>query len=157
MAEIICEKCKKKVEHHAKLKCITCYKKDHWKPKLVICKRCKRERPQHAKGLCDGCYNSVFHIDSVKLHNARRYHKIDSELYKKITKKCFFCDFDKIVDLHHIDNNHKNNTENNLIGVCPNHHKMLHHRSFRIELFNILEGKGLKTPEIYEDDEVFKK
>ena len=109
-----------------------------------------------AFGLCPGCYNSVFHIEQVRLQNAQKYHNISPELYQKLTKKCTICDFDKILELHHLDNNHKNNSEDNLIGLCPNHHKMVHHRSHRKEVFQALQEKGFKIPKVYKDDEIFK-
>lgn len=136
--------------------CNWCYRKLIWKQKLITCKRCERTIKHQAKGLCPGCYNSVFHIEKVKLHNARRYHNIDFETYKKATEKCIICGFDKIVDLHHIDMNHKNNFPENLTGLCPNHHKMIHHREYQKEVFQLLKEKGFKEPEIYKDDEVFK-
>jgi len=110
----------------------------------------------HAKGLCPGCYNSVFHIERVRLHNAQKYHNIDPELYKKVIKECVLCGFNKVVELHHLDLNHTNNVEGNLIGLCPNHHKLVHHRNFRKETFNELEKKGFKIPDVYPDDAFFK-
>ena len=109
-----------------------------------------------AHGLCKGCYNSVFHIDKVKIQNIKKYHNISLETYQKLTKKCTICDFSKIIDLHHLDNNHSNNSEDNLIGLCPNHHKMVHNRAFRKEVFQALQEKGFKIPEVYKDDEFFK-
>lgn len=158
----ICEKCKKEkkdiryYEKEGSFICNWCYRKYFWKPKLVVCKRCKRELPMQAKGLCNGCYNSVFHIDKVKAWNAKKYHNISSELYKKITLRCIICGFDKIVDLHHLDFNHKNNSESNLIGLCPNHHRMIHDRRYQKEVFGILKSKGYILPKMYEDDEFFK-
>lgn len=156
MAEITCINCKKKAEHHAKQMCTTCYKKLLWTQPIGICKRCKREIKMHAKGLCPGCYNSVFHIEKVRLHNARKYHNIDPELYKKVIKECTLCGFNKVVELHHLDLNHDNNVDGNLIGLCPNHHKLVHHRNFRKEVFKELEKKGFKIPNVYPDDEFFK-
>ena len=63
-------------------------------------------------------------------------------LYQKITSKCAICNFDKVVDLHHLDYNKKNNSESNLVGLCPNHHKMLHDFRYRKEMFDILREKG---------------
>ena len=157
MAEITCTNCGKKTEHHAKQKCITCYKKTSWRPKLIICKRCNRQKPMHAKGFCDGCYNSVFHIDNVKKHNARRYHNIEPELYQKITKECTTCKFNKIVEAHHLDHNKSNNSETNLIGLCPNCHKMLHSKVYQKEIFDILREKGFSVPNGYDFDGFFKK
>lgn len=136
--------------------CHTCYKKLFWKPKLIICKRCKREMIHQAHGLCMGCYNSVYHIEVIKASNTKRYHNISHELYKQVTKECVLCGFNKIVDLHHIDLNHDNNSADNLTGLCPNHHKMIHHRDYRKEVFSLLKEKGFNVPEIYEDDEFYK-
>lgn len=41
-------------------------------------------------------------------------------------KECVVCGFDKIVAIHHIDENKKNNDPSNLIPLCPNHHEMIH-------------------------------
>ena len=136
--------------------CHVCYKKILWKPKLLKCRRCNRELPMHAKGLCAGCYNSVFHIEQVNRQNVRKLHNLDMSTYGEITKSCIICGFDKIVDLHHIDRDHKNTSRDNLVGLCPNHHKMVHNRKYRLEVYNQLKEKGFKVPETYESDEVFK-
>ena len=41
-------------------------------------------------------------------------------------QECAICGFDKIVAVHHIDENHDNNDPHNLIPLCPNHHEMVH-------------------------------
>ena len=155
----VCNKFKKGVRYSETCEadiCNWCYRKNIWKPKLTPCKRCGRERPNHALGFCNGCYNSLFQIENVKKWNAKLYHNIDPALYKRATSTCIICGFDKIVDLHHVNLNHKDNSEGNLVGLCPNHHKMIHHRDFRQEVFKILEEKGFKTPEIYKDDAYYK-
>jgi hypothetical protein len=43
-------------------------------------------------------------------------------------KKCVICGFDYIVEVHHNDCNKQNNSPENLIPLCPNHHKMFHSR-----------------------------
>lgn len=142
-----CEKCGEEKEHEAKGLCFNCYRKYAWKPKKIICKRCKRELPMHAKGVCSGCYNFIFHSDKNKAYNYKKYHNIEPALYKKITKSCVICGFDKTVDLHHLDNNKKNNSESNLIGICPNHHKMLHTFEFKKEIRELLKEKGYSLQE----------
>jgi hypothetical protein len=144
MAEIICKKCSRRLEHHAKGLCMSCYKKHAWQPKLVKCQRCQRELPMQAKGYCKGCYTFLFQLDKVKASNYRKWHNIDIETYKKLTQKCVICNFDKVVDLHHLDEDKKNNSEENLIGLCPNHHKMLHNSKFKAEILEILKEKGYK-------------
>lgn len=142
----VCVNCGKEKEHHARGLCYYCYRKVDWKPKKIICKRCKREMPHHSKGLCPGCYNFVFHLDKAKERNYKKYHDINLEIYKKITSKCLICGFDKIVDLHHLDENKQNNSKENLIGLCPNHHKMLHDFNFRKEIREKLNEKGINLP-----------
>ncbi len=127
--------------------CHNCYKKYFWKPKIIKCNRCERMLPYHGKGLCAGCYNSTYHIEKVKLLNAKRRHNIEPELYKELTKECTICGFDELVDLHHLDHNYKNSTRDNLIGLCPNHHKMIHTRKYQQEIFKILKEKSFKIPE----------
>lgn len=160
MARGICNNCKKEkdVAGDGKSKgiCHVCYKKLIWKPELVKCNRCERNLPMHAKGLCQGCYTSIFHLDKVKMHNAKKYHNIDYETYKTATKLCVVCGFDKIVDLHHLDMNHDNNSVDNLTGLCPNHHKMVHHRVYQKEVLQQLREKGFNVPEGFKEDSLFR-
>ena len=143
----ICKNCGKEDEHHAKGYCFNCYRKLSWKPKEKTCKRCEREMPIQAKGLCAGCYNFVFHLEHNKAWNYKKKFNIGLETYRKLTKKCIICGFDKVVDLHHLDNNPKNNSETNLIGLCPNHHKMLHRFEYKKEILEKLKEKGFNAPE----------
>jgi hypothetical protein len=53
------------------------------------------------------------------------------ELYRSICfqyhkKECVVCGHDKIVAVHHYDENHENNDPKNLIPLCPTHHQMMH-------------------------------
>lgn len=47
---------------------------------------------------------------------AKKYHK----------QECIVCGFTKVLDIHHIDHNHDNNVKENLVFLCPNHHRMVH-------------------------------
>ncbi|MBU3923892.1 MAG: HNH endonuclease [Nanoarchaeota archaeon] len=141
-----CINCKSEKEHHAKGLCYQCYKKLKWTPKLAKCKRCQQTRQIHAKALCPGCYNYIFHMDKNKAYSQRKRNNIDLKTYRKTTKTCVICEFDKIVDIHHIDSNKQNNSPKNLIGLCPNHHRMIHNLNFRNDLFQILKQKGFDLP-----------
>ena len=55
--------------------------------------------------------------------NATHYKTIALQHWKH---ECVICGFDKIVAIHHIDENHNNNNPHNLIPLCPNHHEMVH-------------------------------
>jgi len=43
-------------------------------------------------------------------------------------KKCVICEEDKIIDVHHYDEDRKNNSPDNLIPLCPTHHMYMHSR-----------------------------
>ena len=142
----ICKNCNQEKEHHAKGFCYTCYKKLNWQPKLQMCKRCKRKMPIHAKGFCASCYNAKFHADKAKAYHHRKSNNVDLKTFRKVTRVCVICGFDKIVDIHHIDSNKQNSDPKNLIGLCPNHHRMINNAKFRPEIFKALKEKGFKIP-----------
>lgn len=142
-----CPECNKENVKIIKGVCNNCYKKKFWKRELIICKRCQKNKPNHAQGFCAGCYNFMFHLGKNKAYNYKKWYGLDIEVYKKITEKCVICAFDKVVDLHHLDENHKNNLNENLIGLCPNHHKMLHDFRYRKEIRGELSKKGFNVPE----------
>ena len=134
-AKIICKECKRTMWEESKGMCATCCRKSRsWKPKIIICKKCKETKGHHGKGLCPNCYMKVFHPDYNRNYKIKRLYNITPELYNKITKCCFVCSFNKVVELHHLDKNHKNNNEDNLIGLCPNHHMMLHNPKYEKEV-----------------------
>lgn len=142
----ICPNCHKLCSWFTGKICHNCYRRFIWKRELIKCKRCGRMLPNHAKGYCAGCYQYVFQLEKIKKHNRTRAHKIDLETYYKLTSKCVVCGFDKIVDLHHLDRNHDNKSENNLIGLCPTHHRMIHDNKFKKEIYQELKQKGFSIP-----------
>lgn len=48
--------------------------------------------------------------------------------FRNHEKKCIICGEEKIVEVHHFDCNNKNNSPDNLIPLCPTHHKYYHSR-----------------------------
>ncbi len=139
---ILCKICNKEKENHGKGLCINCYRKHAWKREKNICPRCKRLIYIKSKGLCAGCYNTVHRLQQIKDSNNQRYHNISKELYNKLTKNCVICGFDKVVELHHLDQKRINNSDDNFVGLCPNHHKMIHLVKYQKEIFKILHEKG---------------
>ncbi len=99
--------------------------------------------------MCANCYNKSNEkgYNKVKANNYLKWHNISLELYNEKTKKCLICDFDKAVELHHLDKDHKNNNSSNLIGLCPNHHKMLHMDKYNKEIQKLID-KRLNSEEI---------
>ncbi len=146
---IICKKCEKETELHAKGHCHSCYKKYLWKRKIIICKSCGRKREHRGFGLCAGCHSRLHHYDKVKEYNARKYHGISLEKLRSLTKKCVSCGFDKLVEIHHLDGDHNNTSNSNLIGLCPNCHKMIHNYNFYKEIKKNLKEKGYNASNIH--------
>lgn len=141
-----CINCGQEKEHHAKGLCYSCYKKLNWSPKLELCKRCKQNRAIHAKGLCASCYNYVYQSEKIRSYQQRKSNNIDLKTFRKVTKSCVICGFDKIVDIYHLDKNKKNNSSENLIGLCPNHHRMINNSHFKFDLYQRLQELGYKVP-----------
>ncbi len=78
-------------------------------------------------------------------NNRQSWWKDNSTHYRTIAlqhwkKECSICGFDKIVAIHHIDENKQNNDPNNLIPLCPNHHEMVHSK-WRCEIQPIIDQK----------------
>lgn len=142
----ICSNCSQEKEHHAKGLCYACYKKVNWKPKISKCKRCLRQRTFHAKNLCASCYNTVFHTDKARSYNQRKKNKITLTQFRKTTSSCVICGFSHIVDIHYIDKNKENKSPKNLIGLCPNHKRMINNQNFRQEILIELKQKGFDMP-----------
>jgi len=61
-------------------------------------------------------------------NNNRRYNLVKYNLVNNKEKysKCVICQYDIIIHIHHIDQNHYNNKVENLIPLCPNHHSQAH-------------------------------
>jgi len=51
------------------------------------------------------------------------YRRIGFNFHKK---ECVVCGENKIVAIHHFDENHNNNSPENLIPLCPTHHQYVH-------------------------------
>lgn len=94
---------------------------------------------------CLSCSNKFLVTEREKLHpqkdkyycsrscanNRQEWWKDNATHYRTIAFQhwkceCAICGFDKVVAVHHIDENHYNNDPKNLIPLCPNHHEMVH-------------------------------
>jgi hypothetical protein len=63
--------------------------------------------------------------------------------------KCVVCGEDKMVDVHHFDENRDNNDPENLIPICSNHHRYYHSKKYK----NLVEGVIIE----YRDEFIKKK
>jgi len=104
---------------------------------LKICPICgERFKPWKKKQItCSkSCANTYFR--SGEKSNSWKGGFSDN-YYKKICfsfhdKKCIICDEKNIIEVHHIDRNKKNNSPENLIPLCPTHHRYCHSKFRKI-------------------------
>jgi hypothetical protein len=57
---------------------------------------------------------------------------------KHLKMECAVCGFSDVVEIHHIDEDHSNNAIENLVPLCPNHHRMIHKARFKDQLTNVI-------------------
>lgn len=69
------------------------------------------------------CSNTFFADRRNKPEKYKNYRTI---CFKNWSKKCLLCGFDFVVEVHHLNHDHKDNRKENLVPLCPNHHQMLH-------------------------------
>ena len=110
----------------------------------VVCDCCgneffvnEREKqfPLKEKYYCSrSCSNSVGGKTKAEKYHGDEVAKYRTVALRHHAHQCIVCGFDKIVDIHHIDENHNNNDPKNLVCLCPNHHKMYHHSSYKKDI-----------------------
>ena len=105
-------------------------------------------RPHKAYGLCSGCHIRLHHYDKVKAYNAMKLHGIELDKLREFTKRCVNCGFDKCIELHHLDGHTRNNDPKNLVGLCPNCHKMIHAYAYFEDIRESLGKKGYDVSKI---------
>lgn len=137
----MCKRCNKLRDIHAKGLCRPCYQ--NYGRKLIICKECKQKKSRGAREYCGNCYKRLFYYDLSKSNLLKKYYgDLSLELWKEVRKECVSCGFNKVVEVHHIDENSKNNSKKNLMGLCPNCHKMIHMYKYKKEIIDRLKNKG---------------
>lgn len=107
-----------------------------WKLKAnrIVNKQCpvcnKTFKPKEKKTVtCSyACANTHFRsgVNNGSYKNAEKNYRTRCFLVHE--KKCIICNEDKIVEVHHYDEDHDNNEISNLIPLCPTHHKYVHSR-----------------------------
>lgn len=109
-----------------KVECLSCAKK------FDVMER-EKLHPQKDKYYCSrSCANNR---QEWWNDNATNYRTIAFQHWKC---ECTICGFDKVVAVHHIDENHYNNDPKNLIPLCPNHHEMVHSKWYN-EVIPLIE------------------
>ena len=62
-------------------------------------------------------------------------------------KKCAICGETRVLEVHHINCNHEDNSPLNLIPLCPNCHRLYHSKEHR----TLVEQKILDYQEIFSE------
>lgn len=79
-----------------------------------------------SKGTCShACSNKHFRHLRNKPERYTSYRTICWEHHDKV---CIVCGEDKIVEVHHANEDHSDNRPENLIPLCPTHHQYIHSR-----------------------------
>ena len=130
-----CIKCKKDIKKFAyQLKSINLTKYICKSCKIIngrlkkTCPVCSREfetlKSENNKTCSYSCSNKLFRTGESNGNWKKDSYRSTCFLYHE--KKCVICDEDKIVEVHHYDENRKNNKPENLIPLCPSHHQYIH-------------------------------
>lgn len=83
--------------------------------------------PKEKMTCSHSCSNTYFRsgVNNPNHKNGDNYRTICFHYHKK---ECIICGEDKIVSVHHYDENHDNNEITNLVPLCPTHHQYVHSR-----------------------------
>ncbi len=93
------------------------------KDKYFCCKSCSNSEGGKAKAIKDEENGNMKYRTLAK-----KYHN----------ENCVVCGFDKVLDVHHINEQHNDDRKENLIFLCPNHHEMFHSK-YRDEIVPHIE------------------
>jgi len=111
------------------------------------CPVCNKEfqarigEPKEKRTCSYSCSNIHFAEKRAKTEELKSYRTICFRFYEE---KCSVCPFDKVIEVHHLDENRENNEIKNLIPLCPNHHRMIHVPEYKQEiLLKVLEVQAL--------------
>ena len=82
--------------------------------------------PKHNTTCSHSCANTFYRTG--KNHGNWKEESYRSTCFFYHKKECVICKENNIVEVHHLDENSKNNNPNNLIPLCPTHHRYWHSR-----------------------------
>jgi len=131
----------------------SCCQQGNKKGKIVECFTCKTSiykslkdinRSKSKNYFCSRICSSVWIGKEHRASNHPNWTTGESS-YKTFMKregllqKCFLCDEkdERVLAVHHIDENRKNNHLKNLIGLCHNCHFLIHHHKDEVNKFSL--------------------
>ena len=142
---MICENCKKEFEIEFKHRNTqrfcghSCSQKNKKKP-VNKCLVCGTPTKTFRQVTCSkSCSNKHFrsgenHPNWKNIEDMCNSAKYRSICFEKYGKRCLVCGYDRIVAVHHIDLDHKNNSPENLVPLCMNHHNEIHSLEWKNEV-----------------------
>jgi len=69
-------------------------------------------------------------LEWEQTHKSRSLINYRTICFTEWKHECAVCGFNKIISVHHLDEDHTNNDIKNLIPLCPNHHHMVHSKEY---------------------------
>src|ERR1017187_4039744 len=106
---------------------------------LKECPVCKKQFGKKGVTCSYSCANTLFRSG---VNNGQ--YKTSGGSYRNICflthgKKCIICGEDKIVAVHHMNEDHEDHRPENLVPLCPTHHQYIHSR-YKSEILPIVEN-----------------
>jgi len=95
---------------------------------IKLCEACNApiKNYKSSKGTCSrSCSNKFFSHLRNNPENHVRYRTL---CWAKHKKECVICGENKIVSVHHMNEDHDDNRIDNLVPLCPTHHQYMHSR-----------------------------
>jgi hypothetical protein len=134
--KVECNYCKKSVGvSNIKKHEETCYLNP---TNIKLCEVCGKpiKNYKDSKGTCSySCSNKHFrHLRN----KPEKYIKYTTICWQHHKKECVVCGENKIVAVHHFNEDHNDNTISNLVPLCPTHHQYMHSK-YKDEILNIVE------------------
>jgi len=129
---------------HSKIKCEKCEREfgnnnfsKHVKvcEGIKICPVCSNKHTKTSVTCSYSCSNKFFRSGENNGNWKQEAYRSTCFQYHK--KECVVCSENKIVTVHHLNENHSDNRPENLIPLCPTHHQYFHSK-YRSEVEPII-------------------
>lgn len=91
-----------------------------------ICPVCNKEYVGKSKTCSYSCSNTFFRSGEQNPNWKETQYR--TTCWKHHDKKCLVCGEEKIVAVHHVNEDHDDNRPENLVPLCPTHHQYVHSR-----------------------------
>jgi hypothetical protein len=121
----------KNIKHYI---CKDCKSKNSKETRTCLfCKKAFSVYKREKKKTCSrSCSNSYYRVGPNNGNWKEDVYR--STCFAKHKKACIICGEDKIVAVHHFDENRTNNSIENLIPMCPTHHQYMHSKHKKLIL-----------------------